>query len=30
MKLMEGELLFLLDFELPTGAIHQKCAPGSS
>ena len=30
MKLMEGELLFLLHFELPTGAIHQKCAPGSS
>ena len=30
MKLMETELLFLLHFELPTGAINQKCAPGSS
>ena len=30
MKRMETKLLFLLHFELPTGAINQKCAPGSS
>lgn len=30
MSLMETELLFLLHFKLPTGAIHQQCAPGSS